>query len=580
MIDILVSGKRLRDVSDLAFDLLRRISIQSLCVFFCILASGPSANADGAMVSAANPYAVNAGVEILRKGGSAVDAAIAAQMVLNLVEPQSSGIGGGGFMLHWDGAAKKLTAFDGRETAPRSADGGFFAPAGRLMRWTDAASDGRSVGTPGLLAMLERAHGKYGKLQWKILFEPAIRLSKQGFAVSPRLSAMVEKSREKGLGKYAGARSYFFSGSGRPVAAGSVLKNPAFAGTLSETALKGVRVFYRGRSAQDLVRRVKSAGGSLSVSDLRVYEAVERQPVCGSYRSYLVCGMGPPTSGGLTVIQILKMLEPFDMASLHPMSARAAHIFTQAARLAYADRDVHIADPDFHPVPSAKLTNPAYLQRRSLLIDESGDMGGASSGIPGCERAKGGNVSELPSTTHLSIVDKRGNAVSMTTSIERAFGSGIMTGGFLLNNQLTDFSFAQLGKDGCFVANRVEPGKRPRSSMSPTMVFDEGGQLCLVIGSPGGSRIISYVARTIVAVLDWGMDIQQAVRLGHYVNRNGETELEAGTEAEGLAPALEKLGHKVKITELESGLHGIEFTENGVRGGADPRREGISLRAD
>ncbi len=555
-------------------------------VFVCAVFSAPVAAAEktgggGAMVSAANPHAVNAGVDILRGGGSALDAAIAAQMVLNLVEPQSAGIGGGGFLLHWDEGAKKLTTFDGRETTPRSAGGGLFVRNGKPMDWSEAASQGGAVGTPGLLAMLEKAHKKHGKLKWKTLFEPAIKLSEKGFEISPLLAAQIKKYDGKDLGKYRKARAYFFSPSGEPLAAGSVLKNPEMAESFSSVAKKGARAFYRGRPAREISRAARSAGGLLKASDFRRYKAARREPVCAKYRSYTVCGMGPPTSGGLTVIQILKLLEPFDMASLRPLSPKAAHLFTQAARLAYADRNSHIADPDFYNVPIRKLTDSSYLSERSRLINPRADMGRAFSGIKGCAPlAQNGGAVEHPSTTHLSIVDKNGNAVSMTTSIEKAFGSGLMTGGFLLNNQLTDFSFSEFGENGCLIANRVESGKRPRSSMSPTIVFDKDGRLRLLIGSPGGSRIINYVARTVVAVLDWGLDVQAAIGLPHYVNRNGETELELGTKAERLAPALKKLGHKVKITELTSGLHGIEFTPGGIRGGADPRREGISLRVD
>ncbi len=533
-----------------------------------------------AMVSAANPHAAAAGVEILRKGGSAVDAAIAAQMVLNLVEPQSSGIGGGGFMLHWDDGAKKLTAFDGRETAPSAVSGNLFAPEGKPMRWRDAALGGRSVGVPGLLAMLEKAHAKHGRLKWKTLFEPAINLSRSGFTVSPRLNLTIAGMSAVRSHGDRGALSYFFTDSGEPVAVDSVLKNPAFAETLEKIAKKGVRPFYRGAVARDLVRAVRGAGGLLSISDLRSYRAVVREPVCSSYRQYRVCGMGPPTSGGIGVIQILKILEQFDMASLDPLSPEAAHLFTQAARLAYADRNVHVADPDFHPVPARRLTDPAYLKKRSRLIDPGADMGKAESGIGGGCMARNGRAFEAVSTTHISVVDGRGSAVSMTSSIENAFGSTLATGGFLLNNQLTDFSFFPRGENRCLIANRVEPGKRPRSSMSPMMVFDGDGKLRLVIGSPGGGRIINYVARAIVAVLDWGLDVQSAVSLPHYSNSNGKTELELGTGAGLLAPALGKLGHNVKVTELVSGLHGIEFTEKGVRGGADPRRDGVAVGYD
>lgn len=542
------------------------------------LLTARSAVSADAMVSAANPHAVRAGIEILRKGGSATDAAIAAQMVLNLVEPQASGIGGGAFMLHWDAGSGELTTFDGRETAPANADENLFAPHGSPMKWESAVAGGRSVGVPGLLAMLKLAHGKHGKLRWEKLFVPAIELAEKGFEVSPRLHSSIAEAKHKGLGKYPAARNYFFTAKGDPLPEGFVLRNPEFAETLRTVARGGTRKFYTGAIAADIVRSVRGAKdnpGLLSLSDLRDYRPVMREPVCASYRKYKVCGMGPPTSGGMTTIQILKMVEPFDMPSLAPISAEAAHIFTQAAKLAYADRNVYMADSDFYPVPVSGLIDPGYLLSRSKLINPLRDMGNAQAGTPdGAVSSAQSRSPEHSSTTHISVADGYGNAVSMTSSIEYVFGSTLMARGFLLNNQLTDFSFASKSSDGRPVANRVQPNKRPRSSMSPTMVFDENGKLRLVIGSPGGSRIINYVARTIIAVLDWGMDVQSAISLPHYVNRNGKTELEAGTSAERLAPVLRKLGHGVRITGLVSGLHGIEFTDKGIRGGADPRREG------
>ncbi len=558
------------------FDLCLLLTVSVFALFLSHAVAARSGDHQG-MVSAADPRAARAGVEILRKGGSALDAVIAAQMVLNLVEPQSAGIGGGGFLLHWDAPARNLTTFDGRETASLFADGNLFASGGKPMRWEDAVVGGRSVGTPGLIAMLRKAHKKHGKLKWKELFQPAIKLSKEGFRVSPLLNGLIGKFQSRGLGKYAQARLYFFAPSGEPVAVNSILKNPQLAKTFEELANGGASVFYDGAMAHRIVGVVENAGGILSIRDLRGYRAVSREPVCSLYRSYLVCGMGPPTSGGMTVIQILKLLERFDVASLRPMSVEAAHLFTQAAKLAYADRNSHMADSDFYPVPAEKLTDAEYLKKRSALIDPGADMGKASTGIKGGCYAQNGGVFEFPSTTHISAVDRRGNAVSMTASIENAFGSTLMTGGFLLNNQLTDFSFSTFGKNDCLIPNRVEPGKRPRSSMSPMVVFDLEGNLRLIIGSPGGSRIINYVARAIVAVLDWGLDVQSAVSLPHYANRNGKTELELGTQAENLASGLRKLGHEVKITELRSGLHGIEFTDAGIRGGADPRREGAVL---
>lgn len=532
------------------------------------------------MISAANPLAAEAGLDILRRGGSAVDAAIAAQMVLNVVEPQSSGIGGGAFMLHWDSGAGELQTYDGRETAPMAADANLFAPGGDPMKWRAAVVGGRSVGAPGLLAMLELAHSRHGNLPWRDLFEHAIRIAEEGFEVSPRMSASIANEAEVGgLGKYSDAREYFFTPSGEALPAGTTLKSPRLAETFRQIAAGGSRAFYEGKIAEQIVAAVQATSdnpGLLSLDDLKNYRAKARPAVCAPYRQYQVCGMGPPTSGGLTSLQILKILENFDMGSMDPLSAEAAHLFTQAAKLAYADRAAHMADIDFAPVPVGALLNEDYLKERAGLIDISRDMGSASSGIPLPPELAVGVSPEAPSTTHLSVVDEDGNALSMTSSIENAFGSTVMAGGFLLNNQLTDFSFAERSKDGALVANRVEPGKRPRSSMSPTIVFDESGAPSLIIGSPGGSRIINYVARAVVAVIDWNMDAQSALDLPHYANRNGATDLEEGRDLETLGRQLEEMGHKVNVRSLTSGLHAIHIVDGELHGGADPRREGVA----
>jgi gamma-glutamyltranspeptidase/glutathione hydrolase len=533
------------------------------------------------MIATANPLAAEAGLAILREGGSAVDAAIAAQMVLNLVEPQSSGIGGGGFMLHFDAASGRVTAFDGRETAPAAAgDDLFMGPAGEPLKFWAAVIGGRSVGVPGLLDMLALAHRRHGRLPWARLFEPAIRLAREGFAVSPRLHELISTTR--GLDTYATARGYFFSAAGEPLPVGSVLRNREFAGTLAIIAAGGVEPFYRGAIAAEIVAAVRGAAGNpglMAPADLAGFRARALDPVCGAYRVWRVCGMGPPSSGGVTVLQILGLLEPFDLAAIEPVSPEAVHLISEASRLAYADRARYLADDAFVPVPVAGLLDRSYLRGRAAAIDRSRSMGAAAAGEPPGSAGLLGAPdagTEQRSTTHLSVIDAEGNAVSMTTSIESAFGSRLMVRGFMLNNQLTDFSFRP-EVDGVAVANRVAPGKRPRSSMAPTLAFDADGGLVLAVGSPGGSRIIAYVAQALIAMLDWGLDAQAALDLPHHVNRNGPTDLEAGTALEGLAGALAELGHETRPRVMTSGLHAIMVTPHGLEGGADPRREGVAV---
>ena len=533
------------------------------------------------MIAAANPFAAQAGLDMLARGGSAVDAAIAAQMVLNLVEPQSSGIGGGAFMLAYDSGDGSVVAYDGRETAPAAVTSRLFLDEnGAPLKFFDAAIGGRAVGVPGLLAMLEMAHKRHGKLPWAVLFEPAIILAEQGFALSPRLNKLIGESRD--VDRYAAARVYFFNAKGLPKPVGTRLTNAAFAATLRIIAAQGAAAFYAGAIAADIVAAVRGAAdnpGLMSLADLAGYEAKPRQPVCREYRRWKVCGMGPPSSGGVATLQILGLLEGFDMARLAPGSVEAVHLISEAGRLAFADRARYLADSDFQPVPVRGLLDGGYLARRAALIDPGFSMGQASPGEPPFDQ--GGLRASDPggegfSTTHLAIVDGAGNAVSMTSSIESAFGSRIMVRGFLLNNQLTDFSFKP-EIDGVAVANRVEAGKRPRSSMAPTLVFDGDGRLTLSIGSPGGSRIIGYVTQSLIAMLDWRLDVAAAMALPHHVNRNGPIELEAGTPLSTLGPALEALGHAVKTRRLTSGLHGVAVTGRGLEGAADPRREGAAL---
>jgi gamma-glutamyltranspeptidase/glutathione hydrolase len=531
------------------------------------------------MVATANGHASMAAQQILRAGGSAVDAAIAASMVLNLTEPQSSGIGGGAFMLTWDPERRAMGAFDGRETTPAAARPERFVGAdGRPMAFAEAVHSGLSVGVPGLLRMLELAHRQHGVLPWARLFEPAIALAESGFAVSERLHKLIAS--DLFLKNDAAARAYFFDGAGQPMAIGALLRNPELAQVLRRVASEGADAFYRGDIARDMVAAVAGhrRPGDLSEPDLQAYRALQRPVLCGPYRAYQVCGMPPPSSGGIAVLAMLGLLERFDLAAWAPDSAQAVHLLAEAGRLAYADRDVYVADPDFVTVPTQALVDPAYLRSRSALIDMQRSMGRASHGVPpGWSVSAGPDVSaEVPATTHLSVVDSRGRAVSMTSTIEAQFGSRIMVRGFLLNNQLTDFSLAPQ-EGGRPVANRVEPGKRPRSSMAPTLVFDPQGQLFMVTGSPGGSLIINYVAKTLIGVIDGKLDIQQAIALPNRGSRNRATEIEKGSALEALVGPLRAMGHEVQAIEMTSGLQGIVRTPDGLVGGADPRREGLVL---
>jgi gamma-glutamyltranspeptidase/glutathione hydrolase len=433
---------------------------------------------------------------------------------------------------------------------------------------------------PGVLRALEMAHKAHGKLPWARLFQPAIDLAENGFVISPRLHALIAS--DEYLKRFEPTRSYFYTMDGTPKDVGTVLVNKPLAATFRAIAEGGSAAFYAGKIATDIVAALSQApvnAGDITLADLTAYQAKQRPPVCGPYRVYLVCGMGPPSSGGLTLLEILGMLENFDLTKTQPVSVEGVHLYTEAARLAYADRNLYMADSDFVAVPIRGLLDPGYLRSRARLIDPSKAMGIAPPGAPPMKASwdyGAGRTPEFPSTSHLSIVDDDGNALAMTTTIEDAFGSRQMVDGFLLNNQLTDFSFVP-EENGKPVANRIEPGKRPRSSMTPTLVFDQEHRLVMVIGSVLGSSIINHVGKTLVATLDWGLDIQAAIDVNNFGSRNGPTEIEAGPDAERLRAGLTALGHEVAILKVTSGLHSIMVTRGGLVGGADPRREGVAL---
>ncbi|NKB43565.1 MAG: gamma-glutamyltransferase [Alphaproteobacteria bacterium] len=533
------------------------------------------------MVAAANPIAVQAGYDAIKAGGNALDAAFATQLVLNLVEPQSSGIGGGAFVLYWDNAAKKLFAYDGRETAPTTAtEDRFLAADGTAMRRPQAVIGGKSVGVPGLVRVMKLAHERHGALQWAETFTSAIDVAENGFAVSPRLFRLLELDKTLPQIKTPAAHYYLADGTPKPV--GTVLKNPVMAATLSRIATEGPSAFYEGRLAEDIVAEVRKTTrnpSDLTLTDMANYRAKERTPLCAPYRSFTICGMPAPTSGGIGVIQTLGLLEKFDLPNMEPWSTEAAHLFVEASRLVYADRATYIADPDFSSVPEQGLIDRGYLADRAALIDPASRMDNAEPGKPpqkGSFNYGPGRDFERPSTTHISVVDDEGNAVSMTSSIEGAFGSHLMVGGFLLNNQLTDFSYDAVA-EGRTVANRVEGGKRPRSSMAPIIVFDENDEIVAVSGSPGGMAIVPLVSKTLIAMLDWGMTPQEATNLPNILLFGSMALLEGGTALAERKEDLEALGHRVRVGNFPSGVHAIGIRDGMIFGGADPRREGTVM---
>jgi gamma-glutamyltranspeptidase / glutathione hydrolase len=532
------------------------------------------------MVAAAHPLATQAGAEMLAKGGSAIDAAVAVQLVLNLVEPQSSGIGGGSFMLHYNASRKAVVAYDGREAAPAAATPGMFLGAdGKPPRYIDAVRSGLSFGVPGTLRALEAAHAANGKLPWPTLFEPAIRLAENGYALSARTAQQAGGSPQ--LRDNPQTRELFFNADGTAKAVGTLVKNSAFADTMRRIAEEGADAFYSGEIARDIVAAVRGHArpGVVTAQDFADYRVRIREPLCSAYRAYRVCGAPMPSSGSLAILQMLGILERFDFPRMKPDSTEAAHLFAEAGRLAFADRERYAADDYFADVPVTALMSPAYLRARSDLIQSNRSLGRAEAGKPAATKVShaGDATNSLTGTSHLSIVDQFGNAVSMTTSIDASFGSQIFVRGFFLNNQMTDFSLTPNDATGVPIANALFPGKRPRSTMAPMIAFDKDGQVKLVIGSALGSTIANSVAKAIIATLDWQLDMQTAIALPNGGSRNGPTDIERHPNAEKLAAALKAIGHETRIGDIPSGLHGVLRVKDGLQGGVDPRREGAAM---
>jgi gamma-glutamyltranspeptidase/glutathione hydrolase len=532
------------------------------------------------VVSAAEPRAAEAGREILREGGSAADAALAMMLALTVVEPQSSGIGGGGFLLHQDANAGLLETIDGRETAPAAATPErFLTPTGERMPFIQAVAGGLSVGVPGNIRLMALAHGKWGKLPWPRLFEPAIRLADEGFIVSPRLAESI--GRLSGLWKdFPEIRKIYFDDKGQPLRAGARLRNPALAKALRELAERGPDSFYRGEIARKISKAVTEAPKNpipLTMEDLAAYQAKERPPVCSSYRTYRICGMGPPSSGATTILQILGMLARFDMKRMGPRDARSWHLIAEAMKLAYADREHWLGDRDFVEVPVTGLIDPAYLRERSAMISIDKPLGRYEHGTPpGTDARTTGAAEEVPGTTHFVAVDREGNVANMTSTVEGPFGSQLVAGGFILNNELTDFSFVP-EKGGAPVANRVQPGKRPLSSMSPTIVYDKDGKLVLALGSAGGKRIIMHVAKTLIGYIDFGLPAAEAIALPNIYFGGDSTLIEQGTFLADMTSDLARRNGLITTADLPSKVNAIERTEGGWRGAADPRGDGVAL---
>ena len=551
--------------------------IAAISLGACTTLPTTAATAPG-VVSAADPRAAEAGATMLRQGGSATDAALATLLALTVVEPQSSGIGGGGFLVT-SNARGQVDTYDGREEAPAAATPGWFLKDGAAMSFGEAIPGGRSVGVPGNVRMMALAHRAHGKLAWKALFAPAIALARDGFVISPRMRSALANARETG-GLMAEGRSLFYAADGEPLPAGTRVRNPRLAAFLSDLADRGPDSFYVGPNGQAIAAAVSNAARNpapMTPGDLAAYDAKARAPVCGVYRAHRICGMGPPSSGATTVFAILKQLERFDLTALGPDSPVAWHLIAESMRLAYADRDLYLADPGFVSVPVAGLTDTAYLARRSALIAPDRTMVKVTAGRPAGAPAPALSSQPLEQgTSHFVATDRAGNVASLTSTIESAFGSGLMVNGFYLNNELTDFNFIP-AVNGVAVANRVEGGKRPRSSMSPTIVFGPDGHVRLAVGAAGGATIIAQVAKAIIGVVDWRLSAQQAIALPVLYSPGDALYVEQGTAHEAMAPALAALGHKVAVRAPGYKANAVEWIEGRWVGAADPRSEGTSV---
>ena len=540
-------------------------------------AAQPIAQSTGA-VSAADPRAAEAGAAMLRAGGSATDAAVATMLALTVVEPQSSGIGGGSFIVYSDRGGVPVT-YDGRETAPRAATPDWFLQDGKPLPFREAQASGRSVGVPGNIRVAAMAHQRHGKLPWAQLFQPAIQLARDGFRITPRFHNALERHRAIAALTDQGRR-LFFGADGNPLPVGTLVRNPALADFLEAVAARGPDSFYQGTNAAAIVTTVNSSArhpSKMVVPDVTSYAAKPRDVVCGTYRGHRICGMGPPSSGATTVFAILKQVERFDLRALGPQSPTSWHLIADSMRLAFADRERYLADPDFVRVPVAGLTDPAYLAGRSALLRADRALPSAPAGVPagGAQRCSPVPAAEA-GTSAFIVVDRWGNVVSQTSTIESIFGSGLMVNGYYLNNELTDFSMAPVA-DGCLVANRVEGGKRPRSSMSPTIVYGPDGQVRLAVGAAGGATIIAQVAKAIIGVIDWNLSAQEAIALPTVFAPEDTVYLERGTYLEGMAPALAAMGHKVQVREPSFKANAIERVNGRWIGGADPRSEGMTV---
>jgi gamma-glutamyltranspeptidase/glutathione hydrolase len=538
------------------------------------------ATATPGVVSAADPRAAQAGVDILRQGGSATDAAIAVMLALTVVEPQSSGIGGGGFMLQAseDGTVE---SWDGRETAPAAATPDWFLGAdGKPVGFMKAVISGLSIGVPGNMALAAETHRRHGKLPWAMLFEPAIALARDGFVVTPRFREFLVNSKNRAALEPSGL-ALFYDAAGEPLAEGSLVRNPELAATLQRIAQGGADQLYQGPEAAGLAAEIAAftpGAAGMTPQDFASYQARQREPLCGQYRQYRICGMGPPSSGATTVYAILKQLERFDLGALGPNSAVTWHLFAESQRLAYADRNAYLADSDFIPVPARGLMDAGYLVARGSLIDPGRRMAEVRAGTPaGIAAAPRAGAQPMENgTSHFSVADGDGTVVSYTSTIEGSFGSGLMFGGYYLNNELTDFSMVPQA-DGQPVANRVEGGKRPRSSMAPTLVFGRDGKALLVIGAAGGATIPVQVAKAVIGVLDFGLSAQEAIALPGLYGPDGPIAVEPGSPLLALKPQLEALGHTVSERRMPFKANAVQRTPEGWRGGADPRSEGVAL---